>query len=315
MLGFEGTRFNDELRHTIDEIRAGGIILFKQNIKTPEQVQLLCQACQDYAAASGLPPLIIAADQEGGTVARFRDGFTRFDGNPFINTEEDAIRFAKITARELMAVGVNMNFAPVLDVAPVNIDSIMKSRAFKGGPEIVSQLGVKIIDTLQKKGMMSVAKHFPGIGRTVLDSHFHLPNLDIDLAALERSDLIPFRGAIKADVSGMMLSHIFYPQLDPAWQASLSPVIAYNLLREKLGYDGLVMTDDLDMKAIGHEIEICIRQILLSRIDLTLICHKGPNIQRAADEIKRLLAHDPELYKAGEDSYNRILRIKKVYLD
>ena len=161
---------------------------------------------------------------------------------------------------------------------------------------------------------MAVAKHFPGIGRTVLDSHFHLPELDISLETLKQSDLIPFKAAMESNVAGIMLSHIFYPELDQKWQASLSPAIARDLMRKQMGFDGLVMTDDLDMKAIGHDIKTCIKQILLSQIDMALICHAGPNIDTAADEICRLLAKESSLLEMGRESVERILRFKKKYI-
>ncbi|MFH2091231.1 MAG: glycoside hydrolase family 3 N-terminal domain-containing protein [Pseudomonadota bacterium] len=314
MLGFDSPVFNDEIKYIINDIKAGGIILFKNNIEDPEQISALCRDCQAYARKCGLLPLMIAVDQEGGTVARLKKGFTQFKGNPFIQSIEDARIFARITAQELKAVGINMNLAPVLDIEPKGVSSIMKDRVFKADANIVSILGKEVINTLQKNGIMAVAKHFPGIGRTVLDSHFHLPKLDISLETLECSDLIPFKHAIKSNVSGMMLSHIFYPDLDQDWQASLSPAIANELLRNKLGYQGIIMTDDLDMKAIGHDMKTCVRQILLSQIDMALICHAGPNIEIAADEINCLLSDEPLLYEMGKVSVERILRFKKQYL-
>ena len=315
MLGFDGTQFNADLAYIIGTLKAGGIILFSRNVDHPGQVKILCRNCQAYARQCGLPPLIISVDQEGGTVARLKDGFTRFKGNPHIRTVEEARHFAGTTAKELQAVGINMNLAPVLDIVPSGMASVMKDRAFKGDEKTVSKLGLEVIQTLQSRGIMAVAKHFPGIGRTVLDSHFHLPTLDLPLETLEKSDLIPFADAIDAEVSGMMLSHIFYSRLDRDWQASLSPVIADDLLRGKLGYNGIVMTDDLDMKAIGHDMETCIHQILKSRIDMALICHKGPNIDIAADTIQRLLKEDPVLYEAGKQSYKRIIGVKNTYLN
>ena len=314
MLGFDGIDLNDDLRHMIRDLGAGGLILFKRNIETPDQVKALCESCRAYAASCGLPPLFIAMDQEGGTVARLREPFTLFKGNPYIETLEEARHFAAVTAWELKSIGVNMNFAPVLDVAGDNGNSIMKDRAFKGTPERVAFLGAEVIRTFQNNGILAVAKHFPGIGRTVKDSHFFLPVLDMDLPVLETSDLIPFMAAKDEGVSGIMLSHILYPKLDEKWPASLSPFIAKDLLRGSMGYEGLVMTDDLDMKAIEKDIEICIRQILSSGIDMALICHKGPNIDKAYHEIRRLLREDEALSALGKKSIDRILRVKRKYL-
>jgi beta-N-acetylhexosaminidase len=314
MLGFDGIELNEDLKHIIGDIKACGIILFKRNIETPEQVASLCGACRDYAKSCGIPPLFIAVDQEGGVVARLKDPFTLFKGNPYIESVRDANNFASITADELKLAGINMNFAPVLDIAPVGLNSIMKDRVFKGNAKNVSTLGMEVIHTLQENGIMAVAKHFPGIGRTIKDSHFHLPVLDIDLETLRQSDLVPFVDANEEDVAGIMLSHILYPRLDSQWQASLSPIIAYDLLRNQMGYDGLVITDDLDMKAIKHDMKTCIRQILKSGIDLALICHKGPDIDLAYHEIIRRFNEDEHLYKMGKESVKRILRVKKKYL-
>ncbi len=314
ILGFNGTEFNAELKHIIGDIKAGGIVLFRRNIESPEQVASLCRDCQAYAVSCNIPPLIISVDQEGGTVARLKHPFTEFKGNPFIETVTDAREFAAITAKELKQAGINMNLAPVMDFAPDGVDSIMKDRVFRGGIKEVAMLGSQVIQTLQEKGVMAVAKHFPGIGRTIKDSHFHLPVLDVDLATLEQSDMIPFVAAKKQDVSGIMLSHISYPELDRVWQASLSPFIASNLLRKQMGYQGIVMTDDLDMKAIDHDMKTCIRQILTSEIDCALICHKGPNIDIAWQEIIRLLKTDESLFKKGKKSIERILSAKRKYL-
>ncbi len=314
MLGFDGIELNKDLKHIIGDIKAGGIVLFKRNIETPDQVTALCKACQDYAKSCNIPPLFVSVDQEGGVVARLKEPFTMFRGNPFIESIQDARNFAAITADEIRQVGINMNFAPVLDIVPEGVDSIMKDRAFKGGADQVSTLGMEVIHTLQKNGIMAVAKHFPGIGRTIKDSHFHLPVLDIDLETLRQSDMVPFAAAKNEGVAGIMLSHISYPQLDHLWQASLSPFIVKELLRTQLGYDGLVMTDDLDMKAIHHDMKTCIRQILKSGIDMALICHKGPDIDKASHEVIGLINEDESLYGMGEKSVERILKIKKKYL-
>ena len=247
-------------------------------------------------------------------MARLREPFTLFKGNPYIETLEDARHFAAVTARELKSIGVNMNLAPVLDVAGDKGDSIMKDRAFKGNPERVASLGTEVIRTFQNNGILAVAKHFPGIGRTVKDSHLFLPELDMDLPDLETSDFIPFMAAKNEGVSGIMLSHILYPKLDEKWPASLSPFIAKDLLRDWIGYEGLVMTDDLDMKAIEKDIGTCVYQILSSGIDMALICHKGPNIDKAYHEIRRLLQEDETLSILGKKSLERILRVKQKYL-
>ncbi len=314
MLGFDGQTLNAELKHLIKEYRTGGIILFRPNIESADQLRRLCRDARKYALDQGLPDLFVAVDQEGGQVARLRKPFTEFPGNPHMKTLEDAWEFARITASELSDMGINMNMAPVMDVAPPDVDSIMKDRVFTGDATRVSQLGTAVIQELQKGGVMAVAKHFPGIGRTVKDSHFFLPELDAQLSDMKQTDLVPFEAAKKAQVSGIMLSHILYPRLDPDWQASLSKIIAYDLLRRDMGYQGLVMTDDLDMKAISHDMDTCIHRIMTAQIDMALVCHAGPNIADARDAVLRYLEKDRELFESGHTCVKRILAAKETFL-
>jgi beta-N-acetylhexosaminidase len=316
MAGFDGTGFNGDLRFLIGTLQVGGLILFSRNLETPEQIRRLCGDCQAYGARCGLPPLFIAVDQEGGQVARLKPPFTRFPGNPAMKNAADAVHFARITAMELKSVGINMNMAPVLDVVPPNADSIMAGRAFGSDPEWVATMGMTVIDHFQRRGIMAVAKHFPGIGRTVLDSHLALPDLDVDAKALADVDLVPFSTAIHGNVAGIMLSHIRYTGIDPVWPASLSPAVTADLLRRKMGYQGVVMTDDLDMGAIkpNHAIDTAIDQILNADVDIALICHKGPDIQAACENIRRSLSDNHDLRKMGRRSVERILRLKGAYL-
>ncbi|MBW2738250.1 MAG: beta-N-acetylhexosaminidase [Deltaproteobacteria bacterium] len=316
MAGFDGTRLNDDLIFLIDTLKIGGIILFSRNLTIPDQIKDLCMSVQEYAIKCGQPPLFISIDQEGGQVARLKEPFTQFSGNPGMKNEEDAGHFAEITASELKNVGINMNMAPVLDVAFDNKKSIMKNRSWGNDPEWVSKLGATVIERLQKNGIMAVAKHFPGIGRTVLDSHIEMPPLDADLRTLESSDLRPFYEAIKHDVSGIMLSHILYSKIDIKWPASLSTKIAKDLLRDSMGFDGIVMTDDLDMGAIknNYDIKAVIKQILSADIDIALICHKGPNIEIAYEKILKELKDSKKIRDKGVESVKRILKTKEKYL-
>ncbi|MBU4287350.1 MAG: beta-N-acetylhexosaminidase [Proteobacteria bacterium] len=316
MAGFDGTRLDDDLKFLIDKIKAGGIILFSRNIVNPDQIKDLCMSVQKYAVKCGQPPLFISIDQEGGQVARLKEPFTQFPGNPSIKDEEDARHFAEITASELKNVGINMNMAPVLDVAFEGIKSIMKERSFGHDPEWVSKLGVKVIERFQRNGIMAVAKHFPGIGRTVLDSHIEMPTLDFDLNVLKSIDLLPFDGAIKNDVAGIMLSHILYNKIDNKWPASLSIKIAKDLLRDDMGFNGIVMTDDLDMGAIKrkYDIKTIIKQILSADIDIALICRKGPNIEIAYEKILKELKDSKNIKAKGKESVKRILKTKEKYL-
>lgn len=316
IVGFNGTTLDDELKHAIDTLNVGGLILFTRNIASPAQVQELCGAAQAYAAACGNPPLFVAIDQEGGVVARLKPPFTQFPGNPFMRSTADAVGFARITARELKQIGVNMNMAPVLDVAPAGGASVMRQRVFGDDPHWVARMGQTMIAQLQAEGIMAVGKHFPGIGRTVLDSHEDLPDLDIDPRTLAGSDLVPFQSAVRADVCGIMLSHIRYRQMDPHWPASLSVPIARDLLRGTVGFEGLVLTDDLDMGAVAKHYALpqIVAQCLAASVDILLICHAGPKIAAAYKEILHQLHTSEEMAREGETCVRRILAAKEKFI-
>ncbi len=316
MAGFDGTAMNRDLENLIGELKVGGLILFARNIEHPEQVKQLCASVQQFAKNCGIPPLFIAIDQEGGQVARLKKPlFTEFPGNPSIKDKQGAEDFAAQCAQMLLGLHINMNLAPVIDAAPEDCISIMAKRVFPGSPETVAHLGCHVIKSLQRRGIMAVAKHFPGIGRTQLDSHLELPVLDADPDLIQSSDMVPFKEACQVDVAGIMLSHVLYSGIDSVWPASLSPVIARDILRKQMGYQGLVMTDDLDMKAIKHDIKTCVRQIIQSEVDLMLICHEGPDIETAHHEIIELMSAKDDLYSKAVESWQRIRDTKERFIE
>lgn len=316
MVGFDGVDLNSDLTYLIRDLGVGGIILFARNIKSRDQVRGLCRSAQEYAGSCGQPPLFIAIDQEGGQVARLKaPDFQMFpEGNPGMARKDDVTRFVDVTATDLSDIGVNMNMAPVLDVQPEGFCGVMDKRVFHGDPAFVSDMGVHMIREFQDRGIMAVAKHFPGIGRTTLDSHLVLPVLESPMEDLESSDLIPFEAAIGHDVAGIMISHIQYQAWDREWPASLSETIIRDLLRNRMGYQGLVMTDDLDMKAIRVPIELSVERIVRATVDIALICHKGPDIDNAYATFLREIPRSDESIQAHQESLDRIMMLKRQYL-
>jgi beta-N-acetylhexosaminidase len=316
MAGFEGTRFDHALKWLITDLHVGGLILFRRNVEALAQLSELCRTAQSCARNHGQPPLFIAIDQEGGQVARLGRPFTRFSGNSAMANVGDAERFAAITATELSSVGINMNLAPVLDVAPEGFGSIMAGRSFGSQPQRVAKLGATVIRGLQSRNIMAVAKHFPGIGRTTLDSHADLPVLDADAASLDNYDLIPFRAAIQEKVSGIMLSHVLYPRLDPVWPSSLSKRVAWDMLRIQLGYNGMVITDDLEMGAISrhYQLTASIRQVLRADVDMALICRSAEKLAQAHACMTKKIAESERMRARMEASVARIMALKTLYL-
>ena len=254
MVGFEGTQANEAIETHIRERFVGGVVLFSRNIQSPKQTAELTNELQRLASATAHQiPLFIGIDQEGGWVIRLRDGATVLPGNMALgatDSTELAERAGEITAVELAAVGVNLNFAPVMDVNNNLHNPVIGRRSFGESSGLVSRLGVAYIRGLQRNGVLATAKHFPGHGDTTVDSHFDLPTVNHDLERIHALELQPFRAAIDADVAAIMTAHIVYPALDANRPATLSPTILTDLLRKQLRFDGLIITDDMEMKAI-----------------------------------------------------------------
>ncbi len=313
MVGFDGTTANRQIVDYIREYRVGGVILFSRNLENPEQIRSLLRNLQKAAADEGLPPLLLSVDQEGGRVERLpTPPYTHFAGNPFIATEAEADAFADRCAGELASAGFNMNLAPVVDVPPPEGDSIMTDRAFANDPEKVARLGVAVIRGLESRGVLACAKHFPGIGRTFLDSHHELPVCDLTEHEITKYELVPFEAAMQAGVASVMLSHILYSKLDHEWPASMSTIIARDLLRGKMHYTGMVFTDDLDMGAVaGHySVTTAMERMLLADIDMALICHPSESIPMAFRALVEGLEAEPALLDRGRECVARILAAK-----
>lgn len=255
IVGFEGKQVNKAIKAHIGQRFVGGIALFGRNIQSLQQVVRLTNELQRLAQMTKHQiPLIIAIDQEGGWVTRLKKGATILPGNMAlgaIGSTELAERAGELTAVELAAVGINLNFAPVMDVNNNPCNPVIDRRSFGESPEVVSRLGAAYIKGLQRnKDVLATAKHFPGHGDTTVDSHTDLPTVRHDLNRVRAIELKPFHAAIKAGVAAIMTAHIVYPALDANRPATLSPAILTDLLREELGFDGLIITDDMEMKAI-----------------------------------------------------------------
>lgn len=255
ILGFDGVAVDAALAATIRRWRPAGFILFRRNIATPGQVARLCaDLCRHYPADD--PPLI-SVDQEGGRVARLRAPFTelpaaRMLGRVYALTGSlELVRAAAaVTAAELTSVGINVNYAPVLDVDSNPANPIIGDRAYGPTPALVSTVASAIIAVYQAHGLLACGKHFPGHGDTAVDSHRALPIVPRARESLEDIELPPFHAAVAAGVGAIMTAHVRYPALDPDWPATLSPAILTGLLRGQLGFDGLIVTDNMEMRGV-----------------------------------------------------------------
>ncbi|SEN24148.1 beta-N-acetylhexosaminidase [Lihuaxuella thermophila] len=259
MGGFYGDQPTEDARRLIQEAHVGSMILFAYsgNVKDPVQTAKLNNGLQKLAAETRLKiPLLIATDQEGGVVARLTTGATELPGNMALGAARDPklVRQAyKIMAQELRAVGIQMDLAPDLDVN-VNPDNpVIGVRSFAENPELVARMGTEAIRGLQKNQVIATAKHFPGHGDTNVDSHLGLPVINKSRAELEKVELVPFKQAIASGIDAIMTAHIHVPALDPTpdLPATLSKPILTGLLREQLGYRGLIITDSMTMAGVA----------------------------------------------------------------
>jgi beta-N-acetylhexosaminidase len=259
---FNETFLSPALEQMITRYHVGGIVLFPHNLTTLEDLTTLISSAQQ-AAATNEPdiPLLVAADQEGWPILRLPEGATVFPSNMAVGatgSEEDARLMASVMATEMQAVGINMNLAPVMDVNSNPLNPVIGTRSFGSSPELVSRLGAAMIETYQSHGLLATAKHFPGHGDTSVDSHYDLPVIDHDLARLEAVELPPFQAAISAAVDCIMTAHVSVPALDPAPDrpATISSAILQGLLRERLGFQGLIATDSLSMDALMDQYDL-----------------------------------------------------------
>ncbi len=316
LVGFNGLTFAEELKLLMKEYKIGGIVLFKRNIQSPDQLQELLDESRDYAEKSLGFPLQIAIDQEGGPVQRLIPPFTQLPSAQELSQEgpEAVVQWTTRSAEQLRKLGIRINLAPVLDVAPGKESHFMEARSLGTDPERVAELGRLWIETLQKNGVSATAKHYPGLGQAELDPHHFAPVINHeDDIALEK-DLVPFKEAIAAGVHCVMTSHALYPFLDARWPATLSPEINHAWLRNRLGFEGVLLSDDMDMAAVSEKYswEEMVRQGLLSSIDFFLLCQKLENIEPFYRALRDAIASSPPLADAAGKSARRIERLCRL---
>jgi beta-N-acetylhexosaminidase len=292
-VGFAGTHVPPDLTVRIREGRIGGVVLFRRNIEDPAQLRALTAELCRLAPPDA--PLIIAIDQEGGRVQRLRAPWTEWPPMRTLGRGPvtDTIAFARALALELLDANIDLDFAPIVDVDSNPDNPVIGDRSFASDPETVARHAAAQITTMQEYGIAACAKHFPGHGDTDLDSHFALPRLDLDRARLDRVELPPFRAAIAAGVASIMTAHVLFPKLDRTRPATLSPAIMA-VLRDELGYDGLVFSDDIEMKALADHFSVEDRSlgVLRAGVDVVMACSQADlreevlgKLERAPDEL------------------------------
>lgn len=323
-IGFEGTALD---ARTAELLRDGvaGVVLFARNFSDQEQLATLCGDILDAADRN----VIIAVDHEGGRVQRFHgDGFTDLptarsigamaaggSGEAHEAASSAATAAATTAARELRAVGINLDFAPVLDVDSNAKNPVIGDRSFGSDPELVATLGAVFTRGLQRNGVAACGKHFPGHGDTNLDSHHDLPRITHDRARLDAVELAPFVAAIDSGIASIMTAHVVFETFDPEVPATLSETVIEGLLRDELGFEGVIISDDLDMKAITARYEVgdaAVRAIEAG-CDLLLCCRDPAHRDRTIEALTTAISEGRLSAERVDRSLERIETLARTY--
>jgi beta-N-acetylhexosaminidase len=305
-VGFDSKSVPGEVDALIER-GVGGAVLFSRNVESPQQFAELCAELKSRAGR----PFLTCIDQEGGRVQRLREPFTIIPPMRAVGTANDeslARELGRVLARELRAVNIDMDLAPVLDVDTNPDNPVIAARSFGRTPDLVARMGVAMIRGLQEEGVAACAKHFPGHGDTRQDSHYDLPSLAHPIERLMSVEIPPFQAAIRAGVSAIMTAHVIFQPIDPEFPATMSAKVLDGLLRKKLGFGGPVISDAMDMKAIAEHFGFDESVVRAARagVDLLMLCHSHEQQNRAIDVLVKAVERG-ELSRERLDEANRRL--------
>ncbi|MBI4524067.1 MAG: beta-N-acetylhexosaminidase [Deltaproteobacteria bacterium] len=316
MMGLQGAELTQDEHRILKDYPFGGVILFRQNLIEPKQIQALCRSLWEKCPA--LPPFI-AVDHEGGRVHHLPAPFTHFPSAALIGkTESPEIAYAVglASARELSSLGINLNFAPVLDVNSNPRNPVIGDRALSSDPAEAAKLGWCMVQGLRAGGIIPCCKHFPGHGDTSADSHRELPVVRKKLSALQIMELHPFIEACRNGIDALMTGHVLYPALDKKYPATLSHSIITRLLRRQLKYEGVVFGDDLEMKALtdNYDLEEIPLLALNAGVDVLMFCRLAKRAIQAFDVLLKEGETDERTSRTIAESFGRLERLKKSRL-
>lgn len=317
IVGIKGPALTAEETEFLVRENIGGVILFKRNYESPQQLHELCRELQSLTPRMpDRAPLFISADQEGGRVARFRAPFTEWPPMAAVGKIDSptvAFKVGQSIGAELRAIGVNMNFAPSVDVFTNPKNTVIGDRSLSSDPEVVAKLGSALVRGLMKAEVIPVAKHFPGHGHTLIDSHEELPIENKTMEELDACEWEPFRKAFRARLDIVMSAHIKFPKIDPDWPATLSVIFMQKILREHLRWRGLIITDDLDMKALTkhHSVgEIAVRALQVGA-NILLYCNEPTSPPAAIEAIEKAVRDKALPLQTLLDNQSRVQKLKR----
>jgi len=316
-VGIPGPEITPEIEDFLVDLSPGGIILFTRNYESPEQLVRLTNKIQKLSLKHswGNLPCFIGVDQEGGRVIRFKEPFSQFPPQQDwaeIDSAKTSFEIAYVMAKELSSVGVNLNFAPVLDVLHDNTTDILGDRCFSASPEEVALHGSAVTRGLAKGGVIAVGKHFPGHGSVDVDSHIDLPESIKSLEDLRNEDWVPFRRAIKSKVDGIMIAHLLNKNLDEKNMATFSPQVIQNHLRNELRFNKLVFSDDLEMGALVKNTTMKEGALMAVAcgVDQILVCKEWQKVLEIRDLLVETFKREILSMDLLEQSLTRIKEVK-----
>jgi beta-N-acetylhexosaminidase len=311
IVGFDATELTPRLNSLLTRLQPAGVILFARNIKTPEQTFRLLRDCQKCVST----PLFTCVDLEGGQVDRFRDALGPISSAAEVFATGDRKLFRKhgqLIGENCRALGFNLDFAPVLDLAFDASRSVMSSRAVSANPRETVTYAREFLAGLRASNVLGCGKHFPGLGEGTLDSHHDLPVIEKSLKRLLAEDLLPYR-LLRASLQLIMISHAAYPRVThDRTPASLSRIWITDILRKRIGYRSLIVSDDLEMGGVLSAAPIGEAAVEHIRAggDLCLICHREDYVTQAYDALIRATERDPKFSRRAADSVRRVLAFK-----
>ena len=311
MIGIHGKTLNDDAKFMLNEYRVGGIILFDRNMESKDQVKSLIADINKTGKSAGLTPLFIGIDQEGGAVARMEDQLIKVPPAEELGKEpiEQAVSLAKQSGTELKGLGFNINFAPVADLG------LTYGRSFSTNPDEAVRYASAVGQAYDEAGVWYSYKHFPGIGKTDVDLHADTSVVPVSKETLLNEDTKVFVDLIKQSKSNtyaIMVSHAMYPQIDPDHPSSLSKAIIIDWLRKDMGYNGVVVTDDMDMGALAKHYtfgDMAVQSILAGS-DILLVCHEYEHMQEAYNGLMKAVKDGRISKERLDESVKRILLMK-----
>lgn len=317
IVGVDGYENDEHSKQLIEKYHVGGFILFKTNIQDSKQMLSLLNSLKESNSVNKTP-LFLSIDEEGGRVSRMPDEFLKFPTNKKIGELNDSnlsFQIGSIIGEELKSFGLNMNFAPVLDINSNPKNPVIGDRSFGNDANIVSELGIQTMKGLKSQNIISVVKHFPGHGDTSVDSHIGLPKVNNDIDRLKSFELVPFSAAIENKVDAIMIAHILLPKIDAENPASFSKTIISDILRKDMNFDGVVITDDFTMGAIvkNYDIGEAALKSIQAGSDIVLVCHEFDKQETVINALKTAAETGKISLDRIDQSVYRILKLKQKF--